>query len=529
MSTHNTGPSGRESKSVSDPERSSAHVDDKPGSSQTQVTDLSCQSFDPDTGELLTSETEMTIRDELTLIDGGASAEAHPLFNLEPDEIVALNHLKRGAAHVGKSLAISLDLQQAVKGAKIFACADHLRPSPEGYRALTRCKSRVCPHCSHISSIKWVAKVRAGIKHMSGAEGYYLTDEPTGYAERFPNGAMIALKVTLNTGKACELSELSDRLWVLHKAFSNYVAKLKRGDDFIGAFRSTEIVETLPTSPGTASQAHPHLHGFILLRADVELPHLIHELLTFWPSTLKRIYNKHLNKSINTVASVRGDEIEPLTEQSIEHLTSWVKYITKGSYDLTSKSGKAQLKREAHLATSPEFWTEVEQVTKRAKMVEKFGLLRSSMRAAQKEYEATKKRCPRGVRESSKVRPDDLIYDHALKTYVRSEHILDRPNPHAYTESLSHLYLIPHFNALWRSERARYEEAAAARQRAQLWRVLALQSLDLPIIIREKQGLVLINSRDCQERSREPHEIDRSSPPQHGSPKSSTWLPYKDD
>lgn len=527
MTTSNTGFKSREAKSVSSDEPCPAHP-----ALSTHETDLSCHTkaldYDPETGELLNQEPEPTLRDELSMTDDGESATAHPLFNLPDHESVRLNHLKNGAVHVGKSLAYSPDLKQALKGAQVFGCADHLRPSEDGYRALKRCKSKVCPYCSSVESSRWVARVRAGMTHLSNTKGYYLRDEPTGYAERFPNGAMIALKITMNAGHTCGLDELRERLDLLHSTFYKLTRKLSRGDDYIGAFRSTEIVERTPSEDGAPPQANPHLHTFILLRGDCDLTHLTHELLRFWPKSLKAGY-KGLGKQVSTVSSLQGDWIKRLDADDVENLSGWVKYITKGSYDLTSSGEKGWIKREAHRVTTSSFWAEVERVTKRIKMAQSYGLLKTAMSEAQAEYKEAKKSAPRGQRESTKLRSGDLIYDHLLKSYVRSDDLSGAPNPHALTQSLSHLHHTPHFSALWVAERERYEERIREAQLAQMWRVLALQSLDkLPTIIRQKAELVLINSRTNQERSREPNEVARRSPPQHGSPKT-PWLPYKDD
>ena len=528
MTTSNTGRGGREAKSVSSSEPYSTHP-----ASSTHETDLFCHTkaldHDPETGELLSQEPEPTLRDELSMMDDEESAIANPLFNLPDHESVRLNHLKNGAVHVGKSLAYSHDLTQALKGAQVFGCADHLRPSEDGYRALKRCKSKVCPYCLSIESSRWVARVRAGMTHLSNTKGYYLRDEPTGYAERFPNGAMIALKITMNAGHTCGLDELRERLDLLHSTFYKLTRKLSRGDDYIGAFRSTEIVERTPSEDGAPSQANPHLHTFILLRGDCDLTHLTHELLRFWPKSLKVGY-KGLGKQVSTVSSLQGDWIKRLDADDIDNLSGWVKYITKGSYDLTSSGDKGWVKREAHRVTTSSFWAEVERVTKKIKMVQSYGLLKIAMSEAQAEYKEAKKRAPRGQRESTKLRSGDLIYDHLLKSYVRSDDWSGAPTPHALTQSLSHLQHTPHFSALWVAERERYEEKVRETQLAQMWRVLALQSLDkLPTIIHQKAELILINSRKGQGRSREPDEVVRRSPPEHGSPKSAPWLPYKDD
>lgn len=131
------------------PERDtvSAHDADRDAvTSHTLSTQSAPLSFNPVTGEI---HEEPSIRDEITAVDDGASAEAHPLFNIETEEVARLNLLKRGAVHVAQSLALSDDLNQAETGAEMFTCADRLRATDRGYRAVRRCKSRVCSLRAH--------------------------------------------------------------------------------------------------------------------------------------------------------------------------------------------------------------------------------------------------------------------------------------------------------------------------------------------------------------------------------------------
>jgi hypothetical protein len=449
-----------------------------------------------------------TLRDELTAVDGGASAEAHPLFNMRPEEEKLLVHLKRASIHVAQSLALSPELRQAETAAEIFTCGDHLRKTSKGYRPLRRCKSRVCSHCAHVNSVKATAKLKAAIGIMR-EQGWQMRDESS--VGVHIDRQIIALKVTVNTGEACELHEIKERVELLHKLFPRLANLSAYRDEVVGLMRSTEITESLP--PQSPPKAHPHVHGFLLLRASADVDTIKRHICNYWPKALNRQY-QNLGRSVSTVASIQWGEIEELSKQTVEDLTSWSSYITKGSYAL----GKAE-KRAAHQVTSPEYWEAVEREMRSVRLVEYGGELRRAVSEAGKRHKESKRPGGGGGRVSSKRQPDDLIFSHLLRDYVRAEHIGDQVNPHAFTASLTHLKAIPHFAALWRAEQVSFELRIAEAKRAALWRALSLRSFHADVttveVNREK---FLIITEQGQGRTREAAEVERRSPPQHGAP-----------
>ena len=141
------------------------------------------------------------------------------------------------------------------------------------------------------------------------------------------------------------------------------------------------------------------------------------------------------------------------------------------------------------------------------------------MSEAGKRHKESKRLGGGGGRVSTKRQPDDLIFSHLLRDYVRAEHIGDQVNPHAFTSSLTHLKAIPHFAALWRAEQVSFETRIAEAKRAALWRALSLRSFHADVttveVNREK---FLIITEQGQGRTREAAEVERRSPPQHGAP-----------
>jgi hypothetical protein len=462
--------------------------------------------FHPETGEIIE---EPTLRDELSAVDGGSSAQAHPLFNIATEEVARLTNLKRGSIHVAQSLALSHELDQAETAAEIFSCADHLRQTPNGYRSLRRCKSRVCAHCAHVESIKATARLRSAIAILR-ERGWQLRDESSVGVHL--DRQLVALKLTVNSGEAAPLDEIRERVDLLHKLLPRLARLAAYRDEVVGLMRSTEVTEVFPT-PEEPSRAHVHIHGFLLLRASADIDAIKRSILSYWPKALKAQYQK-LNKQVDTTASIMWSWMEPLTTQTADDLASWGAYITKGSYDL----GRAE-KRLAHQSTSPEYWAAVEREMRSVRLVEYGGELRSAVSEAKQRHKQNKS-AARGGRVSTKRQPGDLIFNHLLRDYIRAEHLNDRINPHAFTSSLTHLRSIPHFAALWRAEQVSFENRLADAKRAALWRALALKSFHADIVTVESKSEIsfLITEQGQAERPREAAEPERRSPPRRGAP-----------
>jgi len=460
--------------------------------------------FDETTGELLT-EHEPSIREELASLDE-LSAKRAPLFNMMPDEVVTALHMKRSSVHVAQSLALSPELDQAMTGATIFTCADRLRLDDGKYRALRRCKRRVCPYCAQVES----AKVTARLKSALGYLPFRMRDEAHEQIGR--DRQMIALKITLTSGEVCELDELSRRIDALHTAYPRLFTTNRLKEDLIGHMRTTECTQHIANGQ---VKAHPHLHAFALYRASCDVEMIKRELRSRWYKVLGDYYEK-AKLDVDISASVLPGWIEQLSSQTADDLLSWSSYITKGSYNL----GR-QEHRDAHSVTTPEYWSAVEKHTRSARLHQSYGLLKKAVKDASDEHKANKARGRRGRPRIARNQPDDLIYSHALKDYLRSDQLSEPINPHAFTSSLDRLRLIPNFGALWSAERRAYELGIIESQNASLWRALALRSIDDTIkMIKVNRELILIDSRAVSdERARtldEPPLAHREL--YHGSP-----------
>jgi hypothetical protein len=478
------------------PRKSSTHVE------PDSVREL--DRFDETTGELLT-EHEPSIREELTSLDE-LSAERAPLFNMMPDEVVTALHMKRSSVHVAQSLALSPELDQAMTGATIFTCADRLRLDDGKYRALRRCKRRVCSYCAHIESIKVTARLKSAL----GFLPFRMRDEAPEQISL--DRQMIALKITLTSGEVCELGELSRRIDALHTTYPRLFTTKLIKENLIGHMRATEVTQHIANGQ---VKAHPHIHSFALYRASCDIEMIKRELRSRWYQVLGDYYDK-AGLDVDISASVLPGWLEELSLQTADDLLSWSAYITKGSYNL----GR-QEHRDAHSVTTPEYWSAVEEHTRSARLHQSYGLLKKAVKDASDEHKANKARGRRGRPRIARNQPDDLVYSHALKDYLRSDQLREPINPHAFTSSLDRLRLIPNFSALWSAERQAYELGIVESQNASLWRALALRSIDDTIaMIKLNRELFLIDSRKVSaERARtldEPSLAHREL--YHGSP-----------
>lgn len=430
-----------------------------------------------------------------------------PLFEIN-EEVENLNHLKVASIHNAQSLAYSHDLKQAERGSKIFKCSDHLREVDGKYRATYRCKSRACFICARIQSSKFTARSSASLAIMRNKYGYFLEDEPTGYAKkaRNSNGALIAIKLTLNTGEACLLADLNSRLALLHSSYKgmyNHLGKNLEEGELIGGFRATEIIQSEVTN-SKEIKAHPHIHGFILVKSTSDISAIKEMIRSYWYKTLRLRYARS-KQSVNYSSAIQSEEsIQELSNQTDKDLCEWIAYATKGSYDLLS-SKKGRESRDSQIMTSHDFWITVEQVIKRMNMIATYGLLRIALKEAEENHKSSKTKIHSfSQKQTIKVKKCDLIFCYQTKRYIKADTRQGSMNHFAYTQSLSRIEAPPiHFCALWRIEKLLYDKSISEAKALKMLRLLTLGSYNT---MSTKGYLVLNKTEQGQDNPRSWHE-----------------------
>jgi len=452
------------------------------------------EDYDPITGEIIESA------------DGQRS-----LFDLPTRELEQLTQLKRGSSKVAVSLAHSANLDQVTTAAKIASCAQRIRLKSGRWMALNRCRSKVCAHCSNITS----AKITARLKSAMGYLGFAMRDEA--HPDTAPHRLAIGLKVTLNAGESCSIDELRERLEILHDCFPRLCRITALRDQIVGYVRSTEIVQSASVD---GLRAHPHIHSLLLLRADSDIEKISKAIMRYW---LRKMGTEHakIGKLINVSASVKRSDIIELRSHTAADLLSWCRYATKGSYDLIGLSAHSGSQREAIQATDPRYWAEVEAATKRIRLISLGGELRRAAAEAQAEHERSE-RAKRRIEAIGPVieaaRDEDRVYSVASGQYVRAaDHgrwIADA----ALSHRLSYAHPAPHFASLFQREYIAMMERAEAAHRLTLLHMLSAPEAPIPPRLkRASRELSDINRTAVKADFHEVDEVERE-PPQHGSP-----------
>ena len=452
------------------------------------------EDFDPITGEVIEST------------NGQRS-----LFDLPTRELEQLTQLKRGSSKVAVSLAHSTDLDQVTTAAKIASCAQRIRLKDGRWMALNRCRSKVCAHCSNITSAKMTARLKSAMGYL----GYAMKDEA--HRDTAPHRLAIGLKVTLNAGESCSLDELRERLEILHDCFPRLCRITALKDQIVGYVRSTETVQS---SNVDGLRCHPHIHALLLLRADSDIEKISKAIMRYW---LRKMGTEHakIGKLINVSASVKRSDIIELRSHTAADLLSWCRYATKGSYDLIGLSSHSGSQREAVQATAPDFWSAVEAATKRIRLISLGGELRRAAAEAQAEHERSE-RAKRRLEAVGPVpdvaRDEDRVYSVASGQYVRAADHERWVEDAALSHRLSYAHPAPHFASLFQREYIAMMERAEAAHRLTLLHMLSAPEAPIPPRLkRASRELSDINTRKVRADYHEASEVERE-PPQHGSP-----------
>lgn len=426
MTTTTMTPRGREDKSVDADRSTYDRAETKTANDQTARLPLFVQaendSFDAKTGEFIESnrcaQPANDDADSLRELITSADPSAPQLIPLAPRELLTATELKRASLKIGQALSRSSNEDQASRGRSMLICSEKLRSDRGHLKSMRRCKNRGCMSCNQAKQARTVSRVvRAMNQHMNtrlAGDAHHLTHR---------NKQTIVLKFTLNAGVACRLSQVGHRIKMMNRALRNMMRARALRDEVIGWFRSAEITQS------DADHAHPHLHGAILLRLDSDVEQVKRAIRGYWPHRIADLLeDKATGLRPITVASVQS--LDRLEDDTIEHLTAWIRYCTKGSYDLISLSRHTRESRLAFEMTSDAYWQALDEQLNKIQMIGFGGDLRDAVRRAEEDYKAERKReremsgVPQLGRPPEMTRQDDWLYMHSIEGYAPLREIL---------------------------------------------------------------------------------------------------------
>jgi hypothetical protein len=338
--------------------------------------------------------------------NSAASERPAELLKSHHKDLYRATITKRVSLHVARALMASPDNDQASRGSGIINCADHLRDDLGELVAVSRCRHRACPYCS-------AAKQRKHIARLGSALGFLPPMRAEAPRLIAPRQTMVALKLTLNSGEACPLGEIRERIKIIHKSFKAMTKLSAIADNIVGYFRSSETTEA--ESSDDELRANPHLHGLLLLRGDADLDSIAQIIRHYWPRAIKRAHAKAGRFEIKTVASVQG--ISELSEQTKADLLSWLTYCLKGgSYSYASKPDSLA----KMLSTSDPYWQALDSAIYKLRLIDSGGRLREALSKAEDEYQASKVERPRArPTQLLTARPNDWVFLHTIAGYAR--------------------------------------------------------------------------------------------------------------
>lgn len=298
------------------------------------------------------------------------------LTDYETDSIrdSLIQHTKLGNIKISKALARSTNRTQVRSSLKIYECSKHISWINDGRRAvsLSRCHSRLCPICNRIKSKQYATHIRRSIDQLKYEliGDYNIRSIPK-------HRRMIGLKLTINSGETCTLDQIRTRLRAMHKIYGRLIKTKSISEHLIGSIRSSEIVQTKEDE----NRAHPHIHSLLLLSNDVNVLDLSDHISKYWTRAIKKELLRQTKENIDTSNSFNS--LEPLREHNKDDVYDWVKYITKGSYDL----GRSD-QRESFKKTTDSFWVAIDKALKGMRMISISGDLKEAYALTKAQHES---------------------------------------------------------------------------------------------------------------------------------------------
>jgi hypothetical protein len=329
-----------------------------------------------------------------------------PILDLpvSPQSLVNTERMKRITTdQIALSLLTHENDKYLDESKELMSCAESIELTNNGkVKTFNRCKRRLCALCSKIEADKWTEIIRRSTDHLS----YTLMDDP----EIEGLNQAIAIKLTLNAGQTCHISELKTIIKdVLHPSWPSMMSITAIKPHLLGAMRATEIQPSKLHEDGTPLM-NPHIHGVILLKApdeihtikcmiarSLKLELFINEItLTlsyYWKRAMRRKLSKHglANRSVSSSVN-----ITPLTQHTNHDLAGWLTYCTKGAICSLANSLYKEDYNDTAFKPISQMWIAVERATKGIRFISASKDLKSAITCAKDELKrATDEGSPR--------------------------------------------------------------------------------------------------------------------------------------
>ena len=232
---------------------------------------------------------------------------------------------------------------------------------------LERCHQRSCPICMGIKGRQYTNLIMKSLDNMR----YTLIGDSQ--INSIPTSRhIIGIKVTLNSGTACPLENIRSRLSAMHSVWARMLRTAKAKDVIIGALRSTEITQT------DLEHANPHLHCLLLVRADSDITALENHIRQYWRRVMRKAVKKSEHRDDHDTCASAGN-LQPLYNHTKADAYEWVKYSTKGSYDLSNDKHPSISGRTKHRATSKQYWSAVDTAIRGMRLMACTGELKEAL------------------------------------------------------------------------------------------------------------------------------------------------------
>ena len=315
---------------------------------------------------------------------------AEPTPDATPVELQRTEHLKRLTSdQIARSFIVNGSDELRKLSDKLLDCSESVSLRASGaVHSHGRCKHRLCALCSSIKASTWQREIDRMMDHLK----YDLIED----SQHPDETALVALKITLNAGQTCPATELKTVIRdVLHTLWPRLLRLSAVKPHLEGAIRATEVTVSKEPMRNNIPLMNPHIHGTILLRVPPSeratwrtwLDELALTIGHYWVGAVSRRLKK---LSIDRPITLSSQEIIPITAQTTEHLSNWMKYGVKGAVTSLAKA----LHKEDYTVTAlhpiARIWAEIYRAIKGIRLIATSGSLSDSLDDAREELRSEK-------------------------------------------------------------------------------------------------------------------------------------------